>query len=60
MGLGGITPTFYKKRFTTKHSLQKMEEWQEKSPDLFYKNVINHAGPDMINIHDSLTGTTYF
>ncbi|MCO4320370.1 hypothetical protein [Aliidiomarina quisquiliarum] len=23
-----------------------MKEWQEKRPDLFYKNVINHAGPD--------------
>ena len=24
-----------------------MKEWQEKRPDLFYKNVINHAGPDI-------------
>ncbi len=43
-----------------KTPIATMKEWQEKSPDLFYKNVTNHAGPDMINIHDSLTGTTYF
>ncbi len=23
-----------------------LKEWQEKRPDLFYKNVINHTGPD--------------
>lgn len=29
-----------------KTPIATMKEWQEKSPDLFYKNVTNHAGPD--------------
>ncbi len=30
-----------------KTPIATMKEWQEKSPDLFYKNVTNHAGPDI-------------